>query len=102
VSEDRQVRLTPLGRAILQAAAQGRVSYRTREQIVIWRQAQGEITDVSPQFVELRGLGFIYIQPYDLDQLPQPAEVPCPVTPAGENALMEAAQAARKRKVGKR
>jgi hypothetical protein len=56
----------------------------------------------SPQFVELRSLGFIYVQPYDLDQLPQPVEVPCLVTPAGEDALTEAAQAARKRKAGKR
>jgi hypothetical protein len=102
VRNDRRVRLTPLGRAVLQAAAQGRVSYRTREQIVIWRQAQGQICDVSSPFVELRGLGFIYIQPYDPDRLPQPVEVPCLVTPAGENALMEAAQAARKRKAGKR
>jgi hypothetical protein len=52
--------------------------------------------------VELRSLGFIYVQPYDLDQLPQPVEVPCLVTPAGEDALTEAAQAARKRKAGKR
>lgn len=94
----QDVRLTPLGRAVLDAIYKGRVSYLTREQIVIQRVSQSEAIDVSSQFVDLRAAGWAYIAPYDMDQPPVPVEVPCQVTPAGEDALTEAAQAARKRK----
>lgn len=86
--------LTPVGRSVLEATYRGRVSFLTRPQIVIQR-ARDEVLDVSREFASLPP-GLAYIQPYDLEQ--PPFEVECLVTPDGEDALMEAAQAARARK----
>lgn len=91
-------KLTPLGRSILEATYRGRVVYRTREQAVWWRQEKGQVLEVSEQIFELMRLGWALIEVYDPDQPPVPVEVLCWCTAAGEDALMEAAAAARKRK----
>jgi hypothetical protein len=93
------IRLTPAGRTVLEATARGRVRYLTGPQVVILR-LDGNVLDASKPFMDLQRAGWAYIQPYDLDQ-PPPVEVMCRITPAGEDALMEAQQRARERKAGK-
>jgi hypothetical protein len=100
LARDQQPKLTPAGRSLLEATYRGRVSYRTVEQMVIRRQGR-EFEDVSSDFLDLSLAGFAYVEPFDLDQNPPPREVPCLVTPAGEDALIEAHQA-QQRKAKKR
>lgn len=91
--------LTPLGRSILEATYRGRVSYLTGPQIVVMRQQNSpDVLDVSKQFVQLARAGWAVIEAYDPDELPVPVVVPCHTTVPGEDALMEAAAAAKKRK----
>jgi hypothetical protein len=94
------IRLTPAGRTVLEATARGRVRYLTGQEAVILRLDDGNVLDASKPFMDLQRARWAYIQPYDLDQ-PPPVEVMCRITPAGEDALMEAQQRARERKAGK-
>jgi hypothetical protein len=91
LARDQQPKLTPVGRSLLEATYRGRVSYRTTEQMVI-RRIGREVEDVSRDFGELARAGWAYVEPYDLDQVPLPAEVPCLVSEAGEEQLIEAHQ----------
>lgn len=100
-----QARPTPLGLSILEHIRRGRVGLLTAPMIVAMRPMAGDsndLLDVSRPFMDLARARLAYIQAYDPDQPPVPPWVPCLLTSAGEDALMEAAQAARQRKAKKR
>jgi hypothetical protein len=97
LAHDRQPKLTPAGRSLLEATYRGRVSYRTVEQMVVRRNGR-EVVDVSAEFVDLTLAGWAYVELYDLDKVPPPPEVLCRVTRSGEDVLMEANQGKAKKR----
>lgn len=99
MTDKQKPRLTPVGRTVLKATYQGQVTYLPGSQIVIQR-SSGDVTDVSGTFGGLMQAGWAFMDGYDLDN--PPVEVPCHITAAGEDALMEAQQADRKVKAAKR
>lgn len=99
MTDKQKPRLTSVGHTVLEATYRARVTYLPGSQIVIQR-AGRDVTDVSGTFGALVQAGWAFIDGYDEDC--PPVEVPCLITAAGEDALMEAAQADRKRKGNKR
>lgn len=92
-------RLTPPVRSLLSATYQGRVSMVCGSGVVLLRPgAGGEPINVTQTFLELMRHRWAFVVPFE--EVEPPAETPCYVTSAGEDALAEATAA--KRKTGKR
>lgn len=84
---------------LLSEVYRGRVWWVVPDGPAMWRPRTGEDrapVDVTGRLFELTRPGWAYVEPWDENN--RPPVSPCLTTTAGEDVLMEAATAARKRK----